>query len=118
MNYSFIEDPRWSDLDEKIKKQMLSVAFDKEVASDSRWKATLPKTQQAMRDVYFEEARTYEATLKPEPERGFAGDIVSHTSRGFVSLAEHGAQGVKTITGGLLGGDTAKYLHDLPETPP
>lgn len=61
MNFSFIDDSRWKDLDEGTKQQMLAVAFEENVASDERWDSLSPETQQAMHNTYLDEAKEYES---------------------------------------------------------
>jgi S1-C subfamily serine protease len=67
MRFSFIKDPRWSELDMSVKEKILWVAFQRQVSSDDPLWSLLPDyIKKAETDTYFQAARDYETAFYSE----------------------------------------------------
>jgi len=60
IDFSFLEDPRWQELDDGTRSKMIEAAFVKNIASDPRWYSLSDDHKQAMFDSYFQSAKNYE----------------------------------------------------------
>lgn len=117
MDFSFIRDHRWKDLDQSVKQEMLSLAFQDEIEVDPRWAGLPVDTQSRMKGTYFQDAADYESEIyAPEPEprpEGILGALTSGGKQALKSVA---------TTAGVWAGDaeeakkTAAELSQIPVT--
>ena len=84
INFSFIDDPRWSTFDDAKKEAVLEIAFEKSVASDDRFKEFPEEKKSVVRDVFMEQAEDYERYSGAPEERGLLGKAASSLGRGII----------------------------------
>ena len=113
MDFSFIDDPRWSQEDDVTKQAMIAAAFDRDIASDERWTSLDTPAQNAMRETYFRQANDYSEYQSAPERRGFIGRAGSAAARGTIQAI--GVAGEAAQLADLTPGpeDTDKGLLDI-----
>jgi hypothetical protein len=99
MDFSYIEDDRWDTLDPAMQKQMIDLAFNNEVTSDSRWTELDEQQQSAMKQDYQTQAQqTIEQTKAPVEDDSAPGVFetvgkgLAHGSLGLVEAVGTGVE--------------------------
>ena len=64
MNFSFMQDPRWSSLDKGTKQEFIAASFDKRIATDPRWGSLDSNTQKEMFSAYLDSAEQEDQSIQ------------------------------------------------------
>lgn len=116
MDFSFINDKEWLNLDQETKNQVINYAFKRDIESDPEWVSLSDDLKSNIFNRYKEQAKFEEEKAYAAPERGFIGDVVSNVLRGVADTAELAGYGLKTADpeGGIsLGDSIGQKLIDL-----
>ena len=113
MDFSFIDDSRWNDLSPDHQNQMLSLSFNKEVASDSRFNALPDEDKNAMWGLYNEEAKQYHANLYPVEKPSLIGAAGKGLAHGTLGLGEALGTGVEYLGERIGGGRLAETGREI-----
>lgn len=103
MQFSFMDDPRWAELDDDTKSEMINVSFNDTVSSDPRWAELDDDTKQQMQNSFVQDAEAYNQKVMPHAE-GFTGAVFGGMKQAASSVRTAGNvltgddDDVKTLT--------------------
>jgi hypothetical protein len=103
MQFSFMDDPRWAELDDDTKSEMIKVSFNDTVSSDPRWAELDDDTKQQMQNAFVQDAEAYNQKVTPHAE-GFTGAVLGGAQQAVNSVRTAGNvltgddDDVKTLT--------------------
>lgn len=95
MDFSYIKDNRWKDLDLQTQNQMISLGFEQEVKSDSRFQELDVNDQNAMAQMYHDQAQQVSADLISSTEVDSEPGVFETIGKGLA----HGAHGLVESAG-------------------
>ncbi|MCP4607758.1 MAG: diguanylate cyclase [Planctomycetes bacterium] len=107
MDFSYIQDDRWLDLDSDDQDQMISLGFEQEVMSDPRFQELDPADQNAMLQEYSSQAQeassqVRQTAIEAEPAPGVfktIGTGLAHGAHGLIESVGTGLEYVGQRTG-------------------
>lgn len=85
MNFAFIDDPQWSELDPAVQRQVIDLSFEKNITSDPAWQEVSIDEQQAVKDLYTQKAQEYSQSKEPKA-KGILGAVSGGTERALDSV--------------------------------
>jgi len=98
MPFDYIKDPRWNSLDPSIKKRVISLAFEEEVATDPRFSSLPDDQKMQVQSIYTDEARAYESKLIDDMQSpGILSTVGKGLAHGGIGLAESVGTGVEYL---------------------
>ena len=95
MDFSYIQDDRWNELDPSEQEQMIDLAFTNEVTSDSRWTGLDPEQQASMKQDYQNQAQQAIEQSRPPVESESDPGVLETVGKGLA----HGAHGLVEAVG-------------------
>ena len=101
MDFSFIDDPQWKDLDDVTKQQVLDLSFQDQVASDPEWSNLDTDTQDKVKSVFYQDAAQIDGRYNQDV-RDFNTQTKGDFSRGL-SRGIDQTQGMLYGAAGLFG---------------
>lgn len=111
MNFSFMQDPRWSSLDKGTKQEFIAASFDKRIATDPRWGSLDSNTQKEMFSAYLDSAEQEDQSIQAKYDAAHPHSTGENIRDIVSSITPAGYEDIST---GFVKGATLGYVPAVP----